>query len=82
MRNFGEMKLYLGSYFAFFTSGRDHWVKIELRQPSRLTEVLSDLGIPAGEVHLVVLNDEVLEFTDTLVTDEDTVRLYPAVNGG
>ena len=76
------MKLYTGSYFAFFTSNRSHWVEMELRQPTRLTDILSELGIPSGEVHLVVLNDELLESTDTLISDEDTVRLYPAVGGG
>jgi sulfur carrier protein ThiS len=76
------MKLYTGSYFAFFTSNRSHWVDMELRQPTRLTDILSELGIPAGEVHLVVLNDELLESTDTLISNDDVVRLYPAVNGG
>ena len=76
------MKLYTGSYFAFFTSNRSHWVEIELRQPARLTDILSELGIPVGEVHLVVLNNELLESTDMLVSDDDTVRLYPAINGG
>ena len=82
MRNSVEMKLYIGSYFAFFTSNRNHWVEIALQQPSRLIDILSKLGIPPGEVHLVVLNNELLESTDTLVSDEDTVRLYPAINGG
>jgi sulfur carrier protein ThiS len=76
------MKLYTGSYFAFFTSNRNHWVDIELHQPTRLTDILSELGIPAGEVHLVVLNGELLESTDTLVSNDDIVRLYPAINGG
>jgi len=76
------MKLYTGSYFAFFTSNRSHWVEMELHQPVRLTDILSELGIPAGEVHLVVLNDELLESPDTLVSNDDIVRLYPAINGG
>jgi len=76
------MKLYTGSYFAFFTSERSHWVDIELQKSTRLTEILTDLGIPAGEVHLVVLNDELVQSPDILVSNEDVVRLYPAVNGG
>ena len=76
------MKLYIGSYFAFFTSERSHWVDIELSKPTRLTDILFDLNIPAGEVHLVVLNDELVESPEILVSNDDVVRLYPAVNGG
>jgi len=76
------MKLYLGSYFAFFTSGREHWVEVEISNPTPLTEILSALDVPAGEVHLVVVNDELVESTDTLIANEDVVRLYPAIGGG
>jgi sulfur carrier protein ThiS len=76
------MKLYIGSYFAFFTSEHSHWIDIDLSKPTRLADILSDLGIPAGEVHLVVLNDELVESPKILVSNEDVVRLYPAVNGG
>lgn len=76
------MKLYLGSYFAFFTTEREHWVEVDLLNPTPLKQVLSELGVPVGEVHLVVLNDEVLESPDTLVSKDDIVRLYPAVGGG
>ena len=76
------MKLYLGSYFAFFTPDRRHWVKVEIPNPTRLTDVLSELGVPAPEVHLVVVNDQAMETTDMLVKDNDIVRLFPAINGG
>ena len=55
---------------------------MELPHPTRLTDILTELGIPAAEVHLAVINDQVLESTDTFVANEDTVRLYPPVNGG
>jgi sulfur carrier protein ThiS len=76
------MKLYIGSYFAFFTSERSHWIDIDLSKPTRLADILSDLGIPAGEVHLVVLNGELVESPQIQVSNDDVVRLYPAVNGG
>jgi hypothetical protein len=40
------------------------------------------MGIPAGEVHLVVLNGELVESPEVQITNDDVVRLYPAVNGG
>ncbi|GAB4504240.1 MAG: hypothetical protein Fur0043_12330 [Anaerolineales bacterium] len=76
------MRLYIGSYFAFFISEKRHWVKIELDQPISLKDILSALGIPEAEVHLVVINDRLSETTDLLVSNEDIVRLYPPVNGG
>jgi molybdopterin converting factor small subunit len=76
------MKLYLGSYFAFFTPDRRHWVEVDMPKPALLTEILMELGISLGEVHLVVVNGELLESTDTLIFDGDTVKLFPAVDGG
>ena len=76
------MKLYLGSYFSFFTPDHHHWVEVEIPHPTRLTDILSELGVPAAEVHLVVVNDQALETTDTLISNDDTVRLYPPTNGG
>jgi sulfur carrier protein ThiS len=76
------MKLYLGSYFAFFTPDHRHWVEVEIPHPTRLTDILSEISVPAAEVHLVVVNDQALETTNTLVSNDDTVRLYPAIGGG
>jgi molybdopterin converting factor small subunit len=76
------MKLYLGSYFAFFTPDRRHWVELDLPHPARLADVLSELGVPAAEVHLVVVNDQAGESTDLLVSNGDIVRLFPPAGGG
>lgn len=76
------MKLYLGSYFAFFRPDRKHWAEVDIHTPTPLDQILSELGIPPGEVHLVVLNGRLLESTDTLISNGDTVRLYPAIGGG
>lgn len=76
------MKIYLGSYFAFFTIHREHWVEIDIPNPTPLTKILLELSIPVGEVHLVIVNDQLLESTGTLISNNDVVRLYPAVGGG
>lgn len=55
---------------------------MDLAASTPLTEILSELGIPGSEVHLVVVNDELQELMDTLITNADVVRLYPAVGGG
>ncbi len=76
------MKLYLGSYFAFFMAKKHHWIEIDLDQPTRLRDILSRVGIPDAEIHLIVVNDRLSETTDLLVSNDDIVRLYPPINGG
>ena len=76
------MKLYVGSYFAFYTSDSNHWVEIEISKPTRLTDIVSKLGIPIAEIQLVVVNDQLVESPNTTVSDDDVVRLYPAIDGG
>lgn len=76
------MKLYLGSYFAFFTSDREHWVEIEVSKSTRLADIISELGVPLAEIYLVVVNDQLVESLNTIVSNNDVVRLYPAIGGG
>ena len=76
------MKLYLGSYFSFYTSGRNHWIDIELHKPTRLVDIVSKIGIPIGEIYLVVVNDQLYESTNIVLSTDDIVRLYPAIGGG
>jgi len=76
------MRLYLGSYFTFFTLNGAHWIEVNLPRPMRLSEVLVSLKIPPAEVHLIVKDNRVIESTDVVVYDTDTIRIYPGVNGG
>ena len=76
------MKLYVGSYFAFYTFDRNHWVEIELSQPTQLADILIELGIPLAEIYLVVINGQLVESPNTIVSNDDIVRLYPAIGGG
>jgi len=76
------MRLYLGGYFAHFLSTRETWVEMELKEPARLSELIAGLGIPVGDVYLAVVNGELVELQEALVSEQDEVRLYPAVDGG
>ena len=76
------MKLYVGSYFAFYTSDSNYWVELELRKPTRLTDIVTELGIPIAEVYLVTLNGQLVESPNILVSNDDIVKLYPAIGGG
>jgi sulfur carrier protein ThiS len=76
------MRLYLGGYLDFYNPQHGNWLEVELDQPSQLSEVLTELGIPLGDVHLIVLNGNLVDFSEAIVSEEDEVKLFPAVGGG
>jgi len=76
------MRLYLGGYLDFYHPQRSSWLEVELNHPSPLSEVLTELGIPMGDVQLFVLNGELVELSEAIVSDQDEVKLFPAVGGG
>ena len=76
------MRLYLGGYLDFYHPERQHWLEAEIDRPISLPEVLTQFGIPAGDVHLVVINGQVVAFDEAMVTNTDEVKLYSAVGGG
>jgi len=76
------MRLHLGGYLPFFASTRQEKIEVPLKEPARLSEVLSQLGIPVSEVCLTVLNGKLVTLDETLVSDSDEVRLYPPIDGG
>ena len=76
------MKLHLGGQFSFYLPGHPRQVEVELEEPARLSEVLAGLGIPIAEIHLVTVNGELVDLQETLVSQQDEVKLYPPVSGG
>ena len=76
------MKLHLGGQFSFYLPGHPAQVELSLARPVQLTALLAELNIPAAEIHLVVVNGELIELQEAWVTQEDDVRLYPPVSGG
>jgi sulfur carrier protein ThiS len=76
------MKLKLGGYLPFYASTRQEKIEVPLKEPTRLREVLAQLGLPISEVYLTVLNGELVTLDETMVSDSDEVRLYPPIDGG
>jgi sulfur carrier protein ThiS len=76
------MKLHLGGNLPFFAPKRQKELEVSVQEPTRLSEVLLQLGIPVSEVYLTVVNGEQVILDDTLVSDSDEVRLYPPIDGG
>lgn len=76
------MKLFLGGQFSLYIPGHPPSVDVTLNEPARLSEVLLGLGIPAADIHLVVVNGQLVEMEDALVSDQDEVKIFPPVGGG
>lgn len=76
------MKLYLGGHLEFYLGGRRNGLDVEILQPTPLSDILGRLGIPMGEVHLAVVNGQNVDPQAAVITEQDEVKLYPAVGGG
>ena len=76
------MKLHLGGHLSFYEPQRRAWVDLALPAPQNLPDLLVGLGIPPGEVALVVINGVLAQEDKPLLTDEDQVELYPPMGGG
>jgi len=76
------MKLYAGGNLDIYLPHRRSRVELELVQPTNLKEILNRLGIPAGEVFLVIINGQLVDLQEAIVSEQDDVKLYPAINGG
>lgn len=76
------MKLHLGGHLNFYGPQHRAWVDLALAAPQRLEEVLAGLGIPPGEVALVVINGALAQEEAPVFSDKDQVELYPPMGGG
>jgi sulfur carrier protein ThiS len=76
------MKLHLGGQFSFYLPGHPRQVELHLEEPTQLREILAGLGIPVAEINLAIINGELVDLQDALVTQQDEVQLYPPVSGG
>jgi sulfur carrier protein ThiS len=76
------MKLFLGGQFSLYIPGHPPSVEVELAEPARLSDVLSGLGIPVADINLAVVNGQIVELDEALVTNLDKVKIFPPVGGG
>jgi sulfur carrier protein ThiS len=76
------MKLYAGGLLDFYLPDHRNQVEVKLEAPTRLSEILISVGIPPAEVQLVVINGNLVELDEIVVSDWDEVKLYPPINGG
>lgn len=77
------MRLHLGGHLGWYDSQKRKWIEVHLAQPTQLVDVLTNFGVPLGEIAAGTLNGQtLLSIDDVIVNDADTVELFPPVGGG
>ena len=76
------MRIYLGGHLNFYHPQKENWLQIELDQPTLLKDVLIRSGIPLGEVYMIVVNCEIANLEDAVITEQDEVKVFSPVGGG
>ncbi|MCK5828290.1 MoaD/ThiS family protein [Candidatus Bipolaricaulota bacterium] len=77
-----EVRLYatFAQYAPTQRAGDSFYVHLE--PGSSLDDVISELAIPEGEVHLVIVNGRPLHDHSKSLQEDDRVALFPPVGGG
>jgi len=76
------MRIYLGGHLKFYHPQKDNWLEVELEQLTPLRVILDGSGIPLSEVDLVVVNGELVDLQEAMISEHSEVKLFPAVGGG
>ena len=76
------MRVHLGGHLAYYHSQKQSWFEHRLAGEAPLSQVLKQLGIPAGEIALAIVNNEVVDLETAVVNDRDTVHFYSPMDGG
>ncbi len=76
------MQIHLGGHLSWYDPYKRSSLEIALSQPTLLTDLVQKLGLPTGEIAIVVVNGQAVELDQTRIADGDRVELYPPVGGG
>ena len=76
------MRIYLGGHLNFYHPQKGKWLEVELEQLTPLRVILDGSGIPLGEVDLVVVDGELVDLQEAMISEQSEVKLFPAVGGG
>jgi sulfur carrier protein ThiS len=76
------MILTAGGYLDFYMPGRRRRLVLELAVPQSLRSVLTEVGIPIKEVQLILLNGKIVDIDETIVSNEDQIKVVSPIDGG
>ncbi len=76
------MRVHFGGHLAYYRPDRQPWAEVHITGMQLLEALISELGIPPGEIAIFAVNGEAVDPENTYISDEDEVRIYPPTNGG
>ncbi len=76
------MYVHLGGHLSWYDAERRSRVELAVPERVALAAVVERLGLPAAEIAIMVVNEEVAPSLDTEVGEGDRVEFYPPVGGG
>ena len=56
--------------------------EVEVEDSSSLSDLISRIGIPEGEVHLAIVNGRIVHDRSQSLQEDDRIALFPPVGGG
>ena len=78
----GPHEIHLAGHLSWYNPEKKPWFELDLPAQT-LTALLEQLGIPPGELAVVLVNGKLAEDMDgTVISEGDVVELYPPVAGG
>ncbi len=75
------MRIFLGGHLSYYHADKARWLETNLREPARLFDLLNSAGILLGEIYLVVLNGTLADLHETIVSEEDELKLFSPISG-
>ncbi len=76
------MRLHLGGHLAWYDPQKRSEIEVRLSEPVLLTELLTRLGLPLGEITIAAVNGQAVDLDTASVTDNDRVEVFPPIGGG
>jgi sulfur carrier protein ThiS len=77
-----KVRIHLGGHLAYYHRQKQSWLEYALPAPVLLCQIIEEIGVPPGEVALFIVNGEIVDLGSAIVQDEDTIHLYPPIDGG
>jgi molybdopterin converting factor small subunit len=87
------VRVHLGGYLNWYDPARRAWLNLDACSvlqaggegrvdPPSPVGVALHLGLPRGEIALVVVNGRVADLDGAVLKSDDTVEFYPPIGGG
>jgi sulfur carrier protein ThiS len=76
------MRIYLGGHLSWYDSQKRSWLELYPTRPVSLPELARQLGVPAAEIAIVIVNGRLVEPEKVVIAAGDEVEFHPALGGG